>query len=138
VSVFTYLLDEHRSLLPVLAALEQAAEAKDRNALKAHFIVAWPALTKELEAQMTLEEEVAFPRISRMMGENFLKPFREEHREIRALRDLLLEQAAAGKVPVDLCLILCELIVAHIQREDLTLLPSACEVLDLTEVPAYG
>lgn len=137
-SVLTYLSDEHRMLLPLIVDVQLAAEAKDRAALKIHLTAAWDALTKDLDAHMALEEEVAFPSISRALGEGLLKPFQEEHREIRALRDLLLEWAAAGKVPADLCLILCNLIVAHIQREELMLFPSACEVLDLVGSLAYS
>ena len=136
-SVFTSLSDEHRTLLALIADVQQAAEAKDRVALKVHLTAAWDALTGELDAHMSLEEEVAFPSIGRALGEAIPKPFEEEHREIRGLRDLLLEWVAAGKVPLDLCLILCNLIVAHMQREDLTLFPAACESLDLEASLAY-
>jgi iron-sulfur cluster repair protein YtfE (RIC family) len=131
VSVFTHLADEHRALLALVADVQQAAEAKDRAALKVHLTAAWDALTGGLDAQMTLEEEVAFPSIGPVVGEAFLQPFGEEHREIRALRDLLVEWAAEGRVPPDLCLILCNLIVAHMRREERTLFPSTCEALDL-------
>jgi iron-sulfur cluster repair protein YtfE (RIC family) len=113
--------------------MQQAAEIKDRAALKVYLIAAWDALTKELDAHMALEEEEAFPSIGRVLGETFLEPFQEEHREIRALRDLLLASVADGEAPADLCLILCDLIEAHMQREELALFPSACEALDLVE-----
>jgi iron-sulfur cluster repair protein YtfE (RIC family) len=135
--LFTQLSDEHHTLLPLITDVQQAAEAKDRAALKMHLIAAWDALTKELDAHMALEEEEAFPSLVRALGEAVLEPFKEEHREIRALRDLLLASAAAGKVPADPCLILCDLIVAHMQREELMLFPSACEALDLVESSAY-
>jgi iron-sulfur cluster repair protein YtfE (RIC family) len=122
----------------LITNIQQAAEAKDRTALQVHLTAAWDVLTKALDAHMDLEEEVAFPPIGRALGERLLQPFQEEHREIRALRDLLLANAAAGKVPADLCLILCDLIVAHIQREELMLFPSACATFDLVESRAYG
>jgi iron-sulfur cluster repair protein YtfE (RIC family) len=137
VNVFAYLSNEHRTLLPLIANVQQAAEAKDRAALKVHLTAAWNALTRELDAHMALEEEVAFPSIGRELGEAITKPFEEEHREIRALRDLLLKWAGAEKVPLDLCLILCNLIVAHTQREELMLFPLTCQSLDLAESFAY-
>lgn len=137
-SVLTDLSDEHRVLLPLIADVQRAAEEKDRAALKVHLDAAWDALTWELDAHLALEEETAFPSIGKTLGETMLKPFQEEHREIRALRDLLLESAAAGKVPPDLCLILCNLLVAHIQREETTLFPLAHQALDVMESVAYG
>jgi iron-sulfur cluster repair protein YtfE (RIC family) len=128
VSVLSNLSEDHRTLLPLIADVQQSAEAKDRAALKIHLSAAWDALTWELDAHMAFEEEVAFPPIGRARDEMFLKPFEEEHREIRALRDLLLTQAAAGKAPLDLCLILCDLILAHMRREELKLFPSAGEI----------
>ena len=137
-SVLTYLSDEHRSLLALITDMQQAAEAKDRIALQVRFTAARDALTRELEAHMALEEAVAFPPIGRARGEHFLEPFQEEHREIRALRDLLLERAAAGKVPADLCLILCDLIIAHMRREERMLFTPACEAIELVESPVYA
>lgn len=136
-SVFMYLSDDHRILLPLIVDIQQAAEAKDRAALKIHLAASWDVLTRQLDAHMALEEEVAFPSIGRVLGETMLKPFQQEHREIRALRDLLLEKVAAGKAAPDLCLILCDLLVAHMQREELMLFPSANPAFDLVESPAY-
>ncbi len=88
-SVFLYLADEHRTLLTLLAHVQQAAEAKDRAALKMHLTAAWDALTRELDAHLALEEEAVFPSIGKTLGETMLKPFQEEHREIRALRNIV-------------------------------------------------
>jgi hypothetical protein len=54
-------------------------------------------------------------------------PFREEHIEIRALRDDILAAAERGETLHTLVLKLCDLILNHQCREDLGLFPSAHE-----------
>ena len=85
------------------------------------------ALTEELDAHIALEENVAFSIIGQVIGEEIVAPFRTEHTEIRELRDAVLAQADSGCAPFNLCLQLCSVIQAHMQREDLMLFPSAAE-----------
>ena len=129
-NVLTRLSDEHDSLLPIIVEIQAAAEAQDETALFAELIAGRAALTQELDAHITLEEDVAFSLIGRAIGEEIVTPFRTEHTEICALRDEVLYQVDSGIAPFNLCLQLCDLILAHMQREDMMLFPSAREVLD--------
>jgi hemerythrin-like domain-containing protein len=129
-NVLARLSDEHDTLLPLIAEIQAAAEAQDETALFAELISGRAALTQELDAHITLEEDVAFSLIGQAIGEEIVTPFRTEHTEIRALRDEVLSQADSGVVSFNLCLQLCDLIQAHMQREDMMLFPSAREVLD--------
>jgi hemerythrin-like domain-containing protein len=128
-NVLTRLSDEHDTLLPLIVEIQAAAEAQDKTALIAQLIAGREALTHELDTHIALEEDVAFSIIGQAIGEEIITPFRTEHTEIRALRDEVLAQADAGGVPFNLCLQLCDLIQAHMQREDMMLFPSARDAL---------
>jgi hemerythrin-like domain-containing protein len=132
-NVLARLSDEHDTLLPLIIEIQAAAEARDETALFAELVTGRAALTQELDAHITLEEDVAFSLIGQAIGEEIVTPFRTEHIEIRALRDEVLSQADSGVAPFNLCFQLCDLIQAHMQREDMMLFPSAREALD-TEV----
>jgi hemerythrin-like domain-containing protein len=129
-NVLTRLSDEHDTLLPLIVEIQAAVASQDKTALIEQLITGRVALTHELDAHIALEEDVAFSIIEQAIGEEMITPFRTEHTEIRALRDEVLAQADAGSVPFDLCLQLCDLIQAHMQREDLMLFPSARNALD--------
>lgn len=129
-NVLTMPSDEHDTLLPIIVEIQAAAEVQDETALFAELVANRAALTQELDAHITLEEDVAFTLIEKAIGEEIVTPFRTEHAEIRALRDEVLSQADTGVAPFNLCLQLCDLIQAHMQREDLMLFPSARGALD--------
>jgi hemerythrin-like domain-containing protein len=129
-NVLTMLSDEHDTLLPIIVEIQAAAEVQDETALFAELVASRTALTQELDAHITLEENVAFSLIEEAIGEEIVAPFRTEHAEIRELRDEVLSQADAGVAPFNLCLQLCDLIQAHMQREDMMLFPSARGALD--------
>jgi hemerythrin-like domain-containing protein len=128
--VLARLSDEHEILLPLIVDIQAAAEAQDNTALIAKLVAGRAALTDELDTHIALEEGVAFTIIENSVGEEFVTPFRTEHVEICTLRDTVLAQIDAGRVPVGLCLQLCDLIQAHMQREDMMLFPSARNALD--------
>ena len=130
INVLAKLSEEHDTLLPLIVEIQAAAEAGDETALFDELISDRAALTQELDAHITLEEDVAFSLIAQAVGEEIITPFRTEHTEIRTLRDEVLSQADAGIAPFNLCLQLCDLIQAHMQREDMMLFPSARDVLD--------
>ena len=136
-NVLTRLSDEHDTLLPLIVEIQAAAEAQDKTALLAKLVTGRAALTHELDAHIALEEDVAFSIIGQAIGEAVVTPFRTEHNEIRALRDEVLTQADSGNAPFNLCLQLCDLIQAHMQREDMMLFPSARDAVDIEalEVP---
>lgn len=129
-NVLARLSDEHDTLLPLVVELQAAAEAQDEVALFDELTTGRAALTQELDAHITLEEDVAFSLIEQSVGEEIITPFRTEHTEIRALRDEILSQADAGIAEFNLCLHLCDLIQAHMQREDMMLFPSVLNALD--------
>lgn len=129
-NVLARLSDEHDTLLPLIVEIQAVAEAGDETALFDELVSGRAALTQELDAHITLEEDVAFSLIEEAIGEEIVTPFRAEHTEIRTLRDEVLSQADARIAPFNLCLQLCDLIQVHMQREDMMLFPSAREVLD--------
>jgi hemerythrin-like domain-containing protein len=129
-NVLARLSEEHDTLLPLIVEIQAAAEAQDETALFTELVAGRAALTQELDAHITLEEDVAFSLIGQAIGEEIVTPFRTEHTEIRVLRDEVLSQADAGVAPFNLCLQLCDLIQAHMQREDVMLFPSARGALD--------
>jgi hemerythrin-like domain-containing protein len=128
--VLTRLSHEHEELLPIIVGIQEAAEAGDNAALVVRLKAGQTALTDELDAHIVLEEGVAFTLIEKTLGEELVASFRTEHTEIRTLRDDVVSGAHAGIVPVGPCLQLCELIQAHMQREDTMLFPSAYNALD--------
>lgn len=128
--VLTRLSGEHETLLPLVVEMQAAAEAGDSEALAARIRGGRVELTSELDAHIALEEDDAFAAIENAIGEEFVAPFRAEHTEIRALRDEMLARVDTGNVPFNLCLQFCELIQAHMQREDAMLFPSARNALD--------
>jgi iron-sulfur cluster repair protein YtfE (RIC family) len=129
-NVLTRLSDEHDTLLPLIVEIHVAAEAQDMTILLAKLLAGRAALTEELDAHIAFEEDVAFSIIGQAIGEEIVAPFRTEHTEIRQLRDAVLAQADSGSAPFNLCLQLCDVIQAHMQREDLMLFPSTQHALD--------
>ncbi len=123
--VLTQLSADHEHLSAHLARIKSAAEVGDGSALIASIEAARSALTMELDAHIAIEEGEAFPAIAHVLGEELVSVFRQEHVDIRALREETLTGAARGAVPRSSCLRLCELILDHQQREDLMLFPSA-------------
>jgi hypothetical protein len=124
--VLAQLAGEHEHLRIYLERIQAAAEAHDDEALQATLHTAHAALTEELDSHMALEEVEAFLAIGEALGEKVLEPFREEHIEVRVLRDELLAALERGEAPHGTALRLCELILNHQQREDMMLFPSAC------------
>jgi hemerythrin-like domain-containing protein len=118
---------EHEQLRAHLERIEAAAEARDDSALLAAIREALPVLTDELDAHIALEEREAFAAIGEALGEGLVAPFREEHVEIRALRDEVVDAVAParGEASYAATLRLCDLILDHQRREDLMLFPSA-------------
>src|SRR5574340_909147 len=123
IHVLDRLSDEHDNLLPLIAEIQAAAEAEDTSALLDELSLGREALTQELDAHITLEEDVAFSLIEQSIGEEIVTPFRTEHAEIRLLRDEVLSQADVGVAKFNLCLQFSDLIQSHMQREDMMLFP---------------
>lgn len=136
--VLARLSSEHDTLLPLMADIQSAAESGDNTTLVEKLKAGRAELTSELDAHIALEEDTLFVSIEEVAGEEFVALFRAEHAEIRGLRDKVLTGADAGDVSVDLCLRLCDLILAHMQREDAMLFPSARTMLEEDSLVMYS
>lgn len=132
-NVFDQLSEEHEALLPLIIAIQVAAEMRDTPAVLKELISGRVALTTQLDAHIALEEDNAFVTIAEAVGKELVAPFRSEHSELQALRDEVLARADAGDVSLSLCLRLCDLIQSHMQREDMMLFPSALHAMHHTE-----
>ena len=127
--VLTQLSSEHIALRDLLDPIEAAAEARESAALTERLSAARGALTDELDTHITTEEEEVFSVVPAIMGADLVAPFYEEHSEIRAIRDQVYARLALGDAPFELTLRLCDLILAHQQREDLMLFPGVNEAI---------
>lgn len=127
--VLTRLSAEHDALRTHLERIQSVVEARDAAALSASLEAARAALTDELDAHIAVEESQAFSVIAETLGNGLIAPFREEHIEIRTMREEVYASLTRGESPYQLSLHLCELILAHQQREDLMLFPSARDAL---------
>lgn len=122
--IFTQLSDEHATLLPIIEAIQAAAEKGKSETLLSLLAAHRAALAGDLNAHIALEEEDAFSLAEQAVGTDIVETFREEHTEIQALRDELFAQAEQAEVSFSLCLQLCDLIRTHMLREDGMLFPS--------------
>lgn len=125
IDIFTRLSKEHETLLPLILDIQAVAEMGAIPALLEKLATGRNALTTELDAHMVLEDDVAFASVAEAAGQETVLPFCAEHDEIRSLRDRVLAGTDGGRVSIDLCLQLCDLIQGHMQREDVMLFPSA-------------
>ena len=123
------LTQEHDALRILLERIEAAAEARDAVALSASLEAARAALTTDLDAHISVEEAEAFSPIAEALGAELVTPFYEEHVEIRATRDDVYARLERDEAPYEQALRLCDLILAHQQREDMMLFPSAREAV---------
>ncbi|HEX9058249.1 MAG TPA: hemerythrin domain-containing protein [Ktedonobacterales bacterium] len=123
--VLTQLSGEHEALRVHLERIESAAVARDDRGLLAALEAARPALTEELDTHIDLEEAEVFAPVGESIGEGLVAPFREEHVEVRALRDDIFAAIGRGETPYAASLRLCDLISDHQRREDGMLFPSA-------------
>lgn len=127
--VLTQLSQEHKDLRVHMENIWCAVEARDAVALAESMEGARTLLTDELDAHIIMEEAEVFAVVSDTLGEGLVAAFYEEHVEIRSLRDEVFEHLARGEAPYEQCLRLAELILAHQEREDLMLFPSAQEAV---------
>ncbi len=126
------LATEHADMLPCTAHLAELAAARSPE-IRAALDRCWPVLTGALDAHIDAEDEVLFPAVAQAVGdEGVTALFREEHREIRALRSALgtarqeggdLERLSAAALRV------ADLLNTHMTREDAMLFPSARNAL---------
>lgn len=123
------LTQEHGALRILLERIEAAAEARDAVALSASLQAARTALTADLDAHILVEEAEAFSPIAETLDAGLVAPFYEEHVQIRATRDDVYARLEHDEAPYEQTLRLCDLILAHQQREDLMLFPSAREAV---------
>jgi hemerythrin-like domain-containing protein len=127
--IFGELSQEHERLRFLLQRIQRAAETRDAAALAEALAAGRAALGAELDGHIATEEATVFATVREELGEGLVAPFQEEHREIKALRDLVLGWSRATDPPYEPSLELCDRILQHQQREDLMLFPTARGIL---------
>ncbi len=125
------LATEHADMLPCTAHLSALATEKSPE-LHAALDRCWPVLTGALDAHIEAEDTVLFPALANEVGDGITGLFRDEHREIEALRASLRAARLDGddlERVSSIALRLAELLGSHMNREDAMLFPSARNVL---------
>lgn len=122
--IITQLSHEHAALRDYLEQIELAAESQSAADLSRHLEAAHDALTQELDAHIAVEEAEVFAAAAGTLGDDLVATFYDEHIAIQALRDEIYRRIAQGQPPFAQSLHLCELVLAHQQREDVMLFPS--------------
>lgn len=127
--VIDQLLAEHQEVLPRVQRLAESATV-NRLVLELAYDDAAPLLGAPLEAHIALEDDVLFPAYAEASGaEDVVAQFRDEHRQILALRDELRARhermGDGGRSIVEICAALYELLSSHMEREEQVLFPSA-------------
>ncbi len=129
--VLDKLAAEHTDMLPCTTHLAALATGKSSE-LRAALDRCWPVLTGALDAHIEAEDTVLFPAVADALGDGITGMFRDEHREIEALRSSLRAARLDGD-DLDrvssIALRLAELLGSHMTREDAMLFPSARNVL---------
>ncbi len=122
---------EHAELLPCTDRLLDVVAGADADLHEA-IGGCLAKLRTPLEAHIAQEDDVLFPAYARASGgEGLVAQFRNEHRDILALRDELLT-ALDNNDTRKLCTVtaqLAELLGDHMRREDMMLFPSARDAL---------
>jgi hemerythrin-like domain-containing protein len=137
--------DEHRANLDLLGRAEQAFSRPPRGGAADEALLRAVAeldrhLRQELERHFEFEERELFPRMADAGEGDIAELLREEHDAIRAVSAELaplIDTARAGsldaagwKTLARLALELTERQVAHIQKEEMSLLPLLDDLLD--------
>jgi hemerythrin-like domain-containing protein len=120
---------EHVEVRYALDMLGSAIDQEDDVALRAALLGGIDALGTGLDVHSKAEDEVLFPEIAEMIGEEMVNAFAEEHVRIIALRDQAYERMGQGVADFDGCAELRELLGNHTEREDQVLFPAARGVL---------
>lgn len=131
-NILVQLSNEHAHLHTHLERIQAAAEALDTARLRAALLAAQRALGDELDAHIRQEEAVVFTVASEALGDELIQLFRQEHAEVRELRDAIYAQLPREEVSRAAALRLCDLILAHQEREDVMLFPSVRAALNAT------
>jgi iron-sulfur cluster repair protein YtfE (RIC family) len=122
---------EHAELLPCTdRILDVAASAGPelRDAIESCIA----KLQAPLEAHIAQEDDVLFPAYARASGsDGLVAQFRNEHRDIIALRDEMMTALDSGNARKlgSVAEQLAELLGDHMRREDMMLFPSARDAL---------
>jgi hemerythrin-like domain-containing protein len=138
--------EEHEATLALLGRFEQALQGRGRPSAAARPDTAWmtlardlvQALEQEIDAHFTFEETQLFPRLEDAGEGDIAALLREEHEVIREvvrsllpqLRNVAAGDAAQSDVAKGPGLELVERLVAHIQKEEMALLPALESALD--------
>ncbi len=123
--------EEHEATLALWGRVQSSLAAKAGDAALLRSAAA--ALQQELDRHFVFEEEELFPRLSEAGESDLCELLTEEHASIReaaASFISLVGQDAAGAPVRPLGLELAERLFAHVQKEEMSLLPSLDDLLD--------
>ena len=131
--------EEHLATLEIWSRVEQTIGRRDAS-LEALLGRAAAALADEVARHFDFEEKELFPRLARAGEGDIAELLAEEHGVIRAAAaqfDALARQLRAGSLEAaawqrlrTLALELAERLVAHVQKEEMSLLPALEDLLD--------
>ena len=123
--------EEHEATLALWSRLEASAAANRLDAALLRSAAA--ALAEELDRHFAFEEEELFPRLAAAGEADIGELLAEEHATIRAAGREFIALAkgdAADPRLRALGLELAERLIAHVQKEEMSLLPSLDDLLD--------
>ena len=116
---------EHVEVRHALDTIGSAVDQEDDVALRAALLGGIDVLGTGLDVHSKAEDEVLFPGIAEMIGEEMVNAFAEEHARIIALRDQAYERMGQGVADFEGCAELGELLGNHTERQDEVLFPAA-------------
>jgi len=139
--------EEHAATLTLWSRLEQALAARgqawppaEADALRARLRECAAGLAQEVSQHFDFEERALFPRLAESGEADIADLLGEEHaviREVAAQFAELESQAARGALDAGgwqklkaHALELCERLVAHVQKEEMSLLPALEDLID--------
>jgi iron-sulfur cluster repair protein YtfE (RIC family) len=126
--------EEHGATLALWGRVEASLAAGKHDPVLLRGAAA--ALAEELDRHFRFEERELFPRLAAAGEGDIGELLREEHEAIRAagLRFIALvkEDPSKGEVRI-LGLELAERLVAHVQKEEMSLLPALDDLVDETQ-----
>ena len=123
--------EEHEATLALWSRLEASLAANKTDA--ALLAAAAAALADELERHFAFEESELFPRLAAAGEADIGELLAEEHAAIRAAgREFIALAKSNADAPRlrPLGLELAERLIAHVQKEEMSLLPSLDDLLD--------
>ena len=126
--------EEHDATLALWGRVEASLAAGRHDTLLLRSAAG--ALAHELEHHFAFEERELFPRLAAGGEGDIGELLREEHQAIRAAGERFIELVAQESARSEIRMVgleLAERLVAHVQKEEMSLLPALDDLVDETE-----